>query len=75
MMVMDMTSVPLLQAPSLVDRYAQLIRELMPMIKHHSPELTYDEQVIVAARMAECRLADEGDTRKRKATRAVPLWS
>jgi hypothetical protein len=72
---MDMTSVPILQAPSLVDRYAQLIRELMPMIKHHSPELTYDEQVIAAARMAECRLADEGQARTRRVVRDVPLWS
>jgi hypothetical protein len=65
---MDMTSVPTtmptLQGSTLVDRYAQLIRELMPTVKHHSPELTYDQQVIAAARLAECRLADEGDTRK-----------
>ena len=75
MMVMDMTSVPMLQAPSLVDRYAKLIRELMPMIKHHSPQLTYDEQVIVAARLAECRLADEESPRKRNVVRGAPLFS
>lgn len=50
------------QAPSLVDRYAALIRDLMPQIQRLSPNLSYDEQIIAAARMAERRLTGDGPT-------------
>lgn len=42
---------------TLVDRYAELIRELLPAVRVMSPALSRDEQVMEAASLAECRLA------------------
>lgn len=42
---------------TLVDRYAALIREFLPHVVLMSPALPRDEQVMEAARRAECRLA------------------
>lgn len=47
---------------TLVDRYAELIREHLPHVVLLSPALTRDEQVMEAARRAECRLVEESAT-------------
>lgn len=41
------------------ERYHELVAELLPKIRRVSPELTHEELVAAAERMAQYRLADE----------------
>jgi hypothetical protein len=56
---MDMIAAPDTGVTTLVDRYAELIRELLPEVRFLSPELTRDELVMTAARLAEYRMAED----------------
>jgi hypothetical protein len=56
---MDMIAAPDTGVTTLVDRYAELIRELLPEVRFLAPELTRDEMVMTAARLAEYRMTAE----------------
>ena len=74
----EMEMPPVLDAGecALVDRYAELIRDLLPAVRCMSPALSRDEQVMEAARLAECRLAVRphfpGSARRRRSAVLTP---